>query len=762
MLKSYIKPESLSAAEVQQVLEFLNGAQTVEDIADTIEIPGELDVGLRVAQRLLNRRATLGGEFSNIQQVANTPYVGPERFTEIVAVLTGRSIERIGEGGAVSAAVLQELRELREMVRSLQAAKDVRYRISMRLAQVGLYLGQTAIVLVEVHDMKKKRPKANLPLTFATSWGTLETQIGFEKRHGSVVTAQTDINGKAKIKIIGPTYEQLTNAQQLALDFALRSLDPAAATPNEAASELDDLVLQYQAKGNVDLRQAMDIYFRTRQEALSTAINRPTCNFAWPYFDALVTAYLHEDEEQVKYGNVAESTAVLKVRIKDWMEPWYQVYINRLNESCTICEDFNRLKDQVTDKGLLLDNMVNRLYSYASRQFGLIGESAAGKVAQRQVTHFLHTGLEGLTFDTKKILFPALNLAAKNITTSQMGTLAVMGQVRTDITETVNTKFGELGDIGSFMEVVTSVQGQLDTFETNYSQFTNGYGQFQTDYGRFSSNYGQFQEQLTQFQTDFGQFNNKYGQFETGVDQFNADYNQFKIDLGRFDAASTQLQADLAQFETDLTQFNADFNQLQADLAQFETNLTQFNGDYNQFQIDIEQFNVAYVELQTDLGQFANDLNAFNAANEAFQADINTFNTNYGGFQTRYNQFTNRYNSFNKDYAEFNNNMSQVDKRLDTFEASFGTFSTKYTDFSQKYDDFIEKNNTINRNFSSVNNNLADFNAKYTTFNRNYSSFNNNVTKFNTDLSAFNRDYTQFKEDLRLREGPTGPEVRRP
>ena len=761
MIKSYIKPESLSPAEVRQVLAFLNGAQTIEEIADTIEIPGELDVGLRVAQRLLNRRESLGGEFSDIQQVANTPYVGSERFTEIVAVLTGRSIERVSESGVVSLPVLQELRELREMVRSLQTTMGVKYRISMRLAQAGLYLGQSAIILVEVRDVQKNRPKANLPLTIATSWGLLETHVGFEKRHGSIVTAQTNINGKAKIKITGPTYEQLADAQQLALDSALRTLDPAAPTPNDVATELDNLVLQYQARGNVALRQAMDIYFRTRRDALSSAINPPSSNFAWPYFDALVTAYLHEDKEQSKYSNVVESTAVLKVRVKDWMDPWYQAYIKRLNESCTICEDFNRFKDQVTDKGLLLDNMVNRLYSFASGEFGLVGESVAEKVAQRQVNHFLSTGLEGLPFGTRQILFPALDLAAKNITTTQIGTLVVMGQVRTDINQNVDTKFGQLGDIGAFMEVVTSVQSQLGLFDTNYGQFNSDYGQFQSDFGQFNSSYNQFQGQLGQFQTDYGQFNvansqlqNDINQFQTALGQFNTDYNQFQIDIGQFNVANSQLQNDINQFQTALGQFNTDYNQFQIDIGQFNVANMQLQNDLGQFQTDLNQFNVDYKQFGTDLGQSNKDLDEFNAANEAFQVAVGEFNTNYGTFQSNYSQFTNRYN-------KFNNSLSQVDTRLDTFETSIASFSTEYIDFSQKYDDFINKNKAFNNNLVTVNNNLAGFNTKYISFNTNYSMFNNNVAKFNTDLSAFNQDYTKIKDDLQVRNGPTGSVTRR-
>ncbi|MCP4115984.1 MAG: hypothetical protein GY737_11365 [Desulfobacteraceae bacterium] len=515
MLKSYIKPESLSPAEVQLVLEFINGAQTVEEIADTIEIPGEPDVGLRIAQRLLNRREALGGEFTGIRQVADTPYVGPERFSEIAAVLTGRSIEKVAETGGASPSVLRELRELREMVSSLQSAMGVKCRISMRLARSDLYIGQSAIILVEVRDTRRNRPQANLALTLATSWGTLETHVGFEKRHGSIVTAQTDINGKAKIKLTGPTYEHLTDAQQLALDSALRTLDPAAPTPYDEAPGLDDLVSQYQAKGSVALRQAMDIYFRTRSEALASSINPPSPNNAWPWIDALVTAYLHEGEQQSRWGNGVESTAVLKVRVKDWIVPWYQAYIKRLNESCTINEDFNRFKDQVTDKGLLLDNMVNRLNSYASGEAGLVGASAAKNVARRQVNHFLSTGMEGLPFTTRQLLFPALGLAAKNVSTTQMSSLAVMGHVRKDINRNVETKFAQLGDVQGFVKAVEDLKAR---------EFSQKYQDFVTKADAFDEKWAAADNKLTKFDSS-------YSKFDADYTDFKRDYNDFKNKL---------------------------------------------------------------------------------------------------------------------------------------------------------------------------------------------------------------------------------------
>ena len=667
MLKYYIKPESLSASEVQLILNFFNNAQSKEEIADTIEIPGELDVGLRVAQRLLNQRQAVGGRFTDILQVANTPYVGPERFTEIVAVLTGRSITKAGDAGDVSASVLQEVRELKEMIRALQTNMGLRYRISLRLAQTGVYLGQSSIILIEVHDLQKNKPKANMRVTIASSWGTLETQVGFETRQGSVVTAQTDINGRAKLKLSGPTYEKLTQAQQTALDSALRTLDPNAQTPDEVAVALRSLVSQYQANGNIALRQAIDIYFRTRRDALAGAINPPSSSFAWPYFDALLTAYIHEDSSQSDNGNTVESTSLLKVRVKDWLDPWYQTYIKTLNEVCTISDDFAGFTGKFTDNGVLLDNMVNRLYSYSSGEFGLVGESVAEKVAQWQVNKFLNTGLADIPFDTKQMLFPALGLAAKNITSGQMGTLVVMGEVRTDINRKVDTKIGGLGDIGAFMEEVAGVKNQLGAFNESYQQFNTQYGSFEENYGSFEENYGSFDENFGVFQESYNQFTSNYSVFLDQIDQFQLDY-------GAFNSNYTQFQHDFGQFDVSNTQLKESLQGFEKDLGQFQSSYTQFTSRYNTFNTGLSQFNEKLGNFDTSISAFTQKYNDFSTKYDDFLGKNTVFTNNLASVNSKLADFNSKYSSFSTNYVAFNNNISQFNTKL-------GTFNQDYTDF---------------------------------------------------------------------------------
>ena len=84
-----IDPKTVSEGTSKKVLSFLNAARSAEEIATAIEIEGERDIGIKIAESLLDRRARLGG-FENLDQVAATPQVGEARFSQIVKTLEGR------------------------------------------------------------------------------------------------------------------------------------------------------------------------------------------------------------------------------------------------------------------------------------------------------------------------------------------------------------------------------------------------------------------------------------------------------------------------------------------------------------------------------------------------------------------------------------------------------------------------------------------------------------------------------------------------
>ena len=85
----YLQPSDLSAVQAARVLAFLNAASSAAQLDRDIEFPGEPDIGLRLGQRLLDARAALGGQFTDILQVRAIRLIGPERFTEIGVAALG-------------------------------------------------------------------------------------------------------------------------------------------------------------------------------------------------------------------------------------------------------------------------------------------------------------------------------------------------------------------------------------------------------------------------------------------------------------------------------------------------------------------------------------------------------------------------------------------------------------------------------------------------------------------------------------------------
>ncbi|MGP8319842.1 MAG: hypothetical protein ACT6FD_03500 [Methanosarcinaceae archaeon] len=83
-----IAPEEIDTKDAKKVLDFLNTVKTSKEIADTIEFPSETDVGIKVADNILENRSKLG-KFSDLKEIMDIPYIGPERFTDIVSILAG-------------------------------------------------------------------------------------------------------------------------------------------------------------------------------------------------------------------------------------------------------------------------------------------------------------------------------------------------------------------------------------------------------------------------------------------------------------------------------------------------------------------------------------------------------------------------------------------------------------------------------------------------------------------------------------------------
>jgi len=462
----YLRPEDVRPEHARQVLEFLNSAQTAAEIAAAVEIPGELDVGIRLAQRILDRLRQLG-TFTDLQQVADVPLIGPERFTEIVTTLSDARVP--GEPQPPSEDLLEEIRELRERVRSLQAAFGNQPRVTVRALQERPFLGQAVNVVATVIEAGGRRPRVGAPLTLFTTWGSLQAADSLISQNGNAVTVRTDGNGVVRALLLPPVSEGLPRVQQDTLEVALRLLDPDAITPRETEDGLREIARRYRLDGNLQLRRAIDVYFRDFGGGLLEALNVRDYMLAWSYFDSTVLAYAQNDTGSTS----VDATGAVSVRIKNWLAPWLEQMesISRQSES-QLEQDLARAGEE-EETGTLLGRVYDGVNDFVSAQRGLVGGYMGQRIAESSLRKFLQDGIEALPQEKQLAIFPALDAASRTVASSEASVLGAVGETRAELRQELGTKIegaqtrsAELLD-ARVGDLQTQLDSKVDTGELN-------------------------------------------------------------------------------------------------------------------------------------------------------------------------------------------------------------------------------------------------------------------------------------------------------
>jgi hypothetical protein len=450
--EEYLRPEDVRPERARQVLDFLNSAQTAEQIAEAVEIPGEPDVGIRLSQRILDRRGQLG-TFTNLQQVADVPLIGPERFTEIVTTLSDARVPP-------SEVLLDEIRELREQVRSLQAALGKHPVVTVRALQEEPFLGQAVNLVVTAIEAGGRRPRVGAPLTLFTTFGRLRAADGLISQDGNAVTVRTDGNGVARALLLPPVSEDIPSVQHDTLEIALRLLDPEAPTPRESEDGLREIARRYRLDGNLQLRQAIDVYFRDFGRGLMETLNFRDYLLAWSYLDSTVLAYAREDS-----GSTAvNATAALTIRTKNWLAPWLETIEALARSESQLAQDLARAKE-TGETGALLGRVYDGVNDFFSAQRGLVGGYVGQRIAESSLRDFLQSGIEDLPREKQLAIFPALDAASHTVATSDASVLGAVGETRVELRQELDTKIEgvETRNLESLDTRVGDLQAQLDS-----------------------------------------------------------------------------------------------------------------------------------------------------------------------------------------------------------------------------------------------------------------------------------------------------------
>ena len=467
MWESYLVPEEVSAKHAREVLDFLNQVQDAKTLAEAVEFPKELDVGLRVAQRILNRRAELNS-FRTLDEVYDVPYVGPERFTEIVVSLSGARPPRVV--GGISRAELAELRQGLDLLRSLQQS-GVQARLWS--VQGTIWLGQNATLLALVQDAAG-RPLVDQPVTFTTTWGELSAMSGVQTVTGNAVTARTNDAGLVELRLGTRFQAPLTDAQRVALELAAGRLPQAAAWPTAAGAGLDDLVQQYRAPASDDLREAIDAAFREYGSSVHRAEHRGQALAQWARIPVSITCFVHAEGDDRGQRHLALVSHTMNVR--NWLPAFLAAFEHGVADDRRLTDELKRAPGRSQDGDEFLNDVFISVKAFVNTERGELGQSIRTRAAQDELQQFFQTGVAALPEDVRLNALGSVRDAAITIGQGGLPVFKAIDSTRRDLTGTFTFNADLLASN------LQALQTDLQTVQANLqAQFAGQLAELESD-----------------------------------------------------------------------------------------------------------------------------------------------------------------------------------------------------------------------------------------------------------------------------------------
>lgn len=427
----YLLPENVRPADALQVLDFLNAAQTAAEIAAAVEIRDELDIGLKVAQRILIARERLGG-FNSLEQVYAVPYVGPERFTELVVSLSSARPPRPES----SAADDTTLARIRQRLQSLEAQMGPSPSLRLRALNADALLGQETVLLAELKDASGL-PLVDRELTLVTTWGMLRGRRGVDEQIGNSVTVRSDQLGLCKVTLSAALGEALTAVETSSLSRALAVLGSLQDSPRDSLPLLSQLAKEYRQPGNDSLRRAIDIYFKHYGDNTATPIDSLS---SWPRIGITLTAWLTPPPGQATSQIPA---TLLNVAQRNWFYAWLWAYRQELEQTSQLGVSLAGVQGDGRSGGSILTDLYSRIGGFVKAQNGLVGQQLGQSFAANSLNNLLQSGLSKFPADTRTKVLTGVTSGVKSLSRNEG--FSSLESSRATFNQELDTRLDKLG-----------------------------------------------------------------------------------------------------------------------------------------------------------------------------------------------------------------------------------------------------------------------------------------------------------------------------
>ncbi len=608
----YLTPEDLTLTQTNEVLGFLNSVQTAEEIAERIEIPDELDVGLRVGQHILDHRNQLPNGYTDLTQLMDVYQVGPERFTEIVSVVLGIPLPQHSPktlNALIQRALADQLKSLPRQPATTTADK---YRIQIMPPTDTPWLGQEITLGIKVIALTTQQPVANLPVSFESSDMWLSTQFGYEIREGQVISSRTATDGSVRLRLRNILDEPLTVDQFSALQDALRRLDTSAPAPRDMREQLQQLMNEYEDVRNKNLRSAIDIVYRTSGRHLTESLNLRDNMYQWHFHSGLLRVYLNADTQPLTIPQpIADATAdqvgIYHIAWKLWLMPWYQIYLDQLSGN-NLQQTFVEAKERIGTEAGVTAEILGHAYRYVATKKGLVGEALGKQVIDKEIQRFLAREITSFPAQSQRSMFPSLLLAGNTIGSTNTGTLALVNQTRADVEVILDERLGDnVFNADEIFSSLNQLSSRVDGLDSQFQTQDTRFGELQLEVNDMRGDMETLDAKVVTAQNDIVTINGELQRIDSNVLQLDAnflqvsnDFEQLELDLGNLDSSVKELDTRVGRLGTDVSRVDTSLQGIETTVAGVNTNVQQLDSQFSGLNTELTTLNRNAV-LKTDI-----------------------------------------------------------------------------------------------------------------------------------------------------------------
>lgn len=628
MATVYLEPQDLTPAQAARVLTLLNTASSAQALAAAIEIPGELDIGTRLAQRLLDARAALGGRFTELRQVRAVRLIGPERFTEICAAALGldprRWITQLGTFTDRQAELEARLARLAALADGTQAQREGA-RLDLTAQPQPLWLGQALDIRLVCIDAAGQ-PLPGRRVTVTTSTGTLEVAFGYAVTRAAGVTVRTGADGSANLTLRLTPPDGLTAEQQALLEGALDTLDPQAESAADLGPALAALAQVYTRERAGTLRAALDLYARQYRAVFVDRLNFGGAGVAFALETSVLRADLHGAD-----GAASVAHAVRVAHHRNWVGAWLDALGEYVAGRAALDAAFGGAAQRGATGQRLVNDLVAEAQVYIAGLPGIAAQWAAQRRVNTAMQRYLAHETANLDLSTRQSLFAQLTDAAQQITPESRGMLAAVAQAKAELGTRIEQVGGISGALADEMRGLrTDVVARAEDVSRTAATVAQQAAQVQADRAAVSADRQQVETRTAEFDTRYATFNTRYDDFNTRYQSFTVDYGSFQTDYGQFRTDVAAIDTRITTAETDINRLKTQTTTLGQRVNTLDTQTTTLNQRVSTLDTRTTNLTQQVGTLDTRTATLNQQVTTLNTQNTALTRDLTTLRTDVG------------------------------------------------------------------------------------------------------------------------------------